>query len=160
MPKTYASTSAASISALTTPDLLRSYLASTVTYNNNAVLADTALSVTVEAGAKYKIELVVFSSVGAQQLKLDFGGTATITNFIGVWYGSDAGGVPAIDAQLYTDATADYTGAVPADGYITLTGSVEINAAGTFLLRGAQNSASPTNTTILRGSTLILTKMS
>lgn len=55
MPRSFTSTKGGA-NALTTSDVLRSYLASTVTYNNNATLADTALSVPVEAGAKYAIE--------------------------------------------------------------------------------------------------------
>ncbi|WP_212636677.1 hypothetical protein, partial [Salmonella enterica] len=54
--------------------ILRSYLASTITYNNNAGLANTALSVTVAAGGIYDIELVVHSTSVVKALNMDFTG--------------------------------------------------------------------------------------
>jgi hypothetical protein len=142
---------------------LVSYLATTVTYNANAVLANTPLSVTVAAGGIYAIELVVHSTSAATALQVDFGGTATIANFIG-WYESfgEDGGAATITNQFVSAAGTDYVFPSALDGAAckaTFTGSVEITDAGTFLLRGAQNSSDPSNTTILRGSTLVLTKM-
>ena len=162
MPKSNASASAASVSALTTSDVLRSYLASTVTYNNNATLADTALSVPVEAGAKYAIEAFLPNASVAKGVKFDFGGTATITNFIGNWQSIGGDDPLAFYTSLYvTSAGADFpAGFDTFTTHTVFTGSVEINAAGTFLVRGAQQSANLSDTTLLRGSTLILTKMS
>ncbi len=143
--------------------LLRSYLATTVTYNANAVLANTPLSVTVAAGGIYAIELVVHSTSAVTALQVDFGGTATIANFIG-WYESfgEDGGAATIANQFVSAAGTDYIFPAALDGATskaTFTGSVEITDAGTFLLRGSQNVSDPTDTTILRGSTLVLTKM-
>ena len=61
-----------------------------------------------------------------------------------------------------TAAGTDFNNSVvdgAADVYYTFTGSVEITDAGTFLLRGAQNVSDASDTTILRGSVLKLTKM-
>ncbi len=143
--------------------LLRSYLATTVTYNANAVLANTPLSVTVAAGGIYAIELVVHSTSAVTALQMDFGGTATIANFIGTWLALQSGSALA-DSPGPERSTSVSTSFGPgtmdgANGYYTLTGSVEITNAGTFLLRGSQNVSDPTDTTILRGSTLVLTKM-
>lgn len=144
-------------------DILRSYLATTITYNNVDVLANTALSVSVAAGGIYAIELVVHSTSAVVALKMDFGGTATITNFIGEWVGHVQVLGESFDgyAAGVTSAGTDFAPAGLLDGssnFYSFTGSVEINAAGTFLLRGAQNVADASDTTILRGSTLQLTK--
>lgn len=145
-------------------DLLkpRSYLAADVTYNNTAALANTALSVTLEAGKKYAIKLVVHSTNVARALNMDFGGTATITNFIGQWSSYEANsnfGNP--NAAQITAAGTDYSNTAldTNAGFYKFEGSVEINAAGTFLLRGAQHAADASNTVIKRGSTLVLTLM-
>jgi hypothetical protein len=144
-------------------EVLRSYLAATVTYNNVDVLADTALSVTVAASGTYEIEAALHSTSAVKGLNVDFGGTATVTNFIGLWSAHVASGNEA-DAARYERVTAagtDFTVAA-LDGAASVyrfKGSIEVNAGGTFLLRGAQNAADASNTTILRGSTLKLTKM-
>jgi len=146
----------ASGSGLPTTDLLRSYLASTVTYNNTATLANTALSVTVATGGTYDIELVVHAGdTTASRLKLDFGGTATFTNFIGQWQASITDEYITGYSDRSTDAGADFNGSGSLEGvpsYWTFKGTAEIDAGGTFLLRGAQNAAVSENTTILRGS--------
>jgi hypothetical protein len=147
------------------PTILKSYLAATVTYNNTNTLASTALSVTVAASTKYDIELTIHSTSAGAGLNMDFAGTATITNFIGQWTawqaGIDESGPSRIRGDRVTAAGTDYgPGALDGiDALYTFKGSVEINGAGTFLLRGAQNAAAPSDTTILRGSTLVLTKL-
>lgn len=145
---------------LASASILRSYLASTVTYNNVDVLANTALSVTVAAGGIYEIELNIYSTSAVNPLKMDFGGTATITNFVGQWNAQQATDIAAGNWLGVTAATTDFA-VVPGgvDTFTKFTGSIEVNAAGTFLLRGAQQSADASNTTILRGSMLTLTKM-
>lgn len=150
-------------SGLPTADLLRSYLAATVTYNNDDTLGDTALSVTVAAGGIYAIEMVVQSDNAVKSIKMDFGGTATITNFIGAWSTASAADMSAsgLMGNRVTSAGTDYTQVAfdGTNGVYWFTGTIEVNAAGTFLLRGAQNAADASDTTILRGSSLILTKL-
>ena len=141
---------------------LVSYLASTVTYNNTVTLANTPLSVTVAAGGIYAIELVVHSTSAVKALNMDFGGTATIANFIGEWHSQEATGIPSFNDWLAVSAAGTDYSNPDIDGntgYYTFTGSVEITDAGTFLLRGAQNVSDASDTTILRGSTLTLTRM-
>jgi len=140
--------------------ILRSYLAADVTYNNVDVLANTALSVTVAASGIYEIELNLYCTTAAVTgFTLDFAVTGTHTNFTG-FYAEQAEGSSANLGTLLTSAGTDYNStAFNGSGLITFNGSVEINGAGTFLLRGSQDSAVVENTTILRGSTLILTKM-
>lgn len=141
---------------------ITSYLASTVTYNNDNTLGDTALSVTVVASGIYAIDLVVQSTSAVKALQLDFGGTATIANFLGQWYGQDINDTGVYVTAKVTAAGTDFGTGLDLNGidsFYTFTGSVEITDAGTFLLRGAQNVADASNTTILRGSTLTLTRM-
>jgi len=151
------------VAGLAATDLLRSYLATTVTYNADDTLGDTPLSVTVAAGGIYAIELVVHSTSAVKALQNNFGGTATIANFIGQWESLQTDDILGSSDLSRVTAAATVTGAGAAmdgfDMYRTFTGSVEITDAGTFLLRGSQNVSDPTDTTILRGSTLILTKM-
>ncbi len=145
--------------------ILRSYLAADKVYNNVDVLANTLLSVTVEAGAKYDVELTVNSTNVARSLNLDFGGTATFNNCIGNWASWTTGAsltlVAANTLQITSPAT-DYTD-INLDGLgqpsvYTFKGSIDVNVGGTFLLRGAQNVANPSDTIILKGATLMLTK--
>jgi hypothetical protein len=152
--------------ALNNLGILRSYLASDVVYNNVGTLANTALSVTVAASTKYGIDLIVHQTSVGVELLMDFGGTATITNFIGQWVGhqtpDDESAPSRVRGTRVTSAGTDFHGSNvfdTLDAYYTFKGTVEINGAGTFLLRAAQNGAAPSDTTILRGSSLVLTKL-
>lgn len=141
---------------------LKSYLATTITYNDVAVLADTALSVTVEAATKYDIEVKVYTVAAVYRLNLDFGGTATISSFIGYWdavgpFDRDTLTEPSKVTAAGTDFSA--TNADSSHAIYTFRGSMTTNAAGTFLVRGAQAEAIAFDTTILAGSTLVLSKI-
>lgn len=145
---------------------LVSYLASTVTYNNAAALADTALSVNVAASGIYEIELTAHQGAGVSRgLNMDFGGTATATNFIGTWTAYNTPidtTVPTVGAGFRTTAAGTDTSTVFVllnNVYYQFRGTIEVNGAGTFLLRAAQESAHASDTTLLRGSVLKLTKL-
>jgi len=100
--------------------ILPSYLASTVTYNNNDTLADTALSVTVTSGGIYDIAVTVHSSSVVRALQVDFGGTATITNFIGQWISYDPSTGVSLTALRATAAGDDFNLSNDGtDGYAT-----------------------------------------
>lgn len=152
----------AAANVLVDADILRSYLATTITYNNVDTLANTALSVTVAASGIYDINLVVHSTSAVKALQMDFAGTATIATFIGQWEGYQTTDASTFNGLRVTAVGTDFVanGALDGvDGFYKFTGSVEVTDAGTFLLRGAQNAADASNTTILRGSSLVLTKM-
>lgn len=142
--------------------IIRDYLEANETYNNDDTLNDTALSVTVAASTKYKVELVGSQSSITRGLNFDFGGTATITNFAGVWESFDPSNIGGTHFSVKaTTAGTDFSdpGSDGLEWEYRFVGSVEINAAGTFLLRAAQRIADASNTVLLRGATLILTKM-
>lgn len=147
------------------PTILLAYLDTTVTYNNVDRLADTALSVNVAASGIYEIELVVHSMSAVRALKLDFAGTVTPANFIGTWTGYEmpltlADPTVGKGAQVTAMGTDFNPGGFDTFNMVfRFTGSLEVTTGGTFLLRGAQTIADASDTTILRGSTLKLTKM-
>lgn len=138
---------------------LTSYLATSVAYTSNDVLANTALSVTIPAAGNYEIDVILQTTEDIGGLRLDFAGTATVGNFIGVWYGYELASPTTIVAQKVTDAGTDYTGIGAAVCFYRFSGSAEFSAGGTFILRGSQEVASISATTILRGSVLKLTKL-
>lgn len=147
------------------PIRLASYLAADAVYNGTAGLSITFLSVSVEAGDIYDIELRVYSTQAFSPLNMDFGGTATITNFVGDWFCAAAGSPGAQDqsarvAAPGTDFTSDGMVDAAFSSYFTFKGTMEVAAAGTFALRAAQQTADVSDTTILRGSTLILRRIS
>lgn len=146
---------------VTADQLLKSYLATTVTYNNVDVLANTALSVTVASSGIYNIDVTVHAANAVSGLNMDFGGTATVTNFIGEWSLFKADDPSTGHITRVTAAGTDFhpSEGDAVDGFYTFKGTIEVNVGGTFLLRGAQDTADVSNTTILRGSTLVLRKM-
>lgn len=160
-------TAASSAGALTgVTSILKGYVASDVTYNDTAALAAVAgMSVDVEAGGIYDIDVAVQSTSAVNPLVIDFGGTATATNFIGQWLAYSASvdwtapsaGVGARVTSVGEDFYGSSLGGT--DAIYTFTGTIEVNAAGTFLLRGAQSVPDASNTVILRGSDMILTKL-
>lgn len=156
--------------ALTNLGILRAYLAEDEVYNADDTLGNiTSMSVNVEAGAKYRIEAefhVDIADATSGGLKIDFDGTSTITNFLGSWESCDATGAVGLNGEIMriTARGTDYTngtfqGGSTAEAVYKFTGSVEVNAAGTFLPRGAQQTSHASDVTILEGATMLLTKI-
>lgn len=144
---------------------LISVLASNKTYNNTATLATTGLSVTVEAGARYNINLKLSVQQAAKALQLDFGGgSATFSSFLGTYEGQS-------DDRVLTDGklvSAYNTAIVPTaldSGtkiflYYEFNGNCTIGAAGTVIVRGAQTAVDASNTSIFaEGAILTLQRV-
>lgn len=143
------------------PIRLTSRLAAPAVYNDVAAFSDSLLGVSVEAGETYDIELILYTTSVMQPLKLEFGGTASVTNFIGQWISNVASDFTAgSTSSVVTAPGTDFTATNSAEGYTTFKGTIAVNAAGTFLLRAAQESADASDTTIRSGSTLILRRIS
>lgn len=131
-----------------------------VNYTAETTLADTPLSVNVEAGGIYAIDMVLFvacDSSGGFKMDID-GGNAAVNLFniqYAVWPNS---GAPS-DGRFRTSADSDesFTGL----GVFRLIGqgTVDFTSSGTFILRAAQASSNGTPTTLYRGSRLTLTKL-
>lgn len=147
--------------ARTNLGFLASYLAADEVYNNDDTLGNTPLSVTVEAGGVYAIEALLYTTNAVRGPQFDLnGGAATVTNFIGTWATRINSSNTANNTQVTSIATA--YGPVSVDGISTMflfRGTIEVNAGGTFILRGAQHTANASDTNLLRGSTLELRKM-
>lgn len=145
----------------TSADFLKSYLAANVVYNNTATLADTNLSITVASAGIYEISAVLHSSNIARSPNVDFAGTATATNFIGGWTAHDAAQPTTTEGLRATSLGTDFSCSTcdSLDAVYQFTGTLEVSGGGTVLIRGAQHTASATNTTILRGSVLTARKL-
>ena len=105
----------------------------------DATMTSTALSVTLLAGRSYRIEccLKIANSTAADGIKVDFnGGTATITTFFAgaSFIGSVTAGVVVSEA-LDTDLTATV---VTGTDMMIINGYIEVDGAGTFILRAAE----------------------
>lgn len=132
----------------------RSYLASNFT-NATTSPANTALSITVKASRKYSIKLHAFlaDSVAADGVVFDFdGGASTVTNFrLHCTLFDTALNLSTQVTALATDmSSATLTG----DSLLECYGGLEVNGAGTFILRAWQNSHTAGTLTVYRGSTM------
>lgn len=138
------------------------YLPANVVYNNTATMANTALSVTVVTSGIYKIDAMVHFTNAVKAPAVDFGGTATVTNFLGQWNGcTSSDTLCSGNGARVAAAGSDFTNLSlnGSDGYYKFTGSIEVNVGGTLVLRGSQAQADVSVTTLLQGSTLTLTKL-
>lgn len=123
----------------------------------DATLTNTALSYTVIAGRNYRIHGVLQASntTATEGIKFDFaGGTATATTFF-----MSANAIGSVVAGTVTStalSTAlNYTTLTGTD-YIILEGYLKVNAAGTLILRAAENTTAAGTVTIGAGSFIAL----
>lgn len=140
--------------------VLRDRLDADVTYNNDDTLNDTVLGGPVEAGEEYIIRVILHGTNPTRSLNFDFGGTATISEFKGVWKSFEPGSV-TLAATKVTSAATDYNNSALDAGeeYYEFDGSMKVNAAGTFILRAAQRTAHASDTILQDGSSVILFKI-
>jgi hypothetical protein len=125
--------------------------------NATATMANTNLSFTVIAGRSYQIEglLQVSNSTAGEGVQLDFnGGTATATTFF--MSVNNIGTVVAGTVTAAALATAMNYTSVTGTVYLLLNGFLKVNAAGTLILRAAENTHSTGTLTIGAGSWLRL----
>lgn len=128
---------------------------------SNTTLANvTGMSVNLVAGATYIIDIYLAGTAGASGgIKVSLGGgTATATSF-------------AADSWLYNGTTVagqtqstTYSGNQVATtaAFTTcfITGTIVVNAGGTFVVQAAQNASNGTATTIAVNSNMTLTRVS
>jgi hypothetical protein len=116
---------------------------------------DDHLTVTLKAGRKYAFRFFCMTNptLTAGGMDIDLNGTATHTNIRGRVLKFYDDGTSAW--QEFTAASAEMTLAAGAGlDHFVIEGTTEVNAAGTFLLRWAQNTSDATASTIKRGSYL------
>jgi hypothetical protein len=137
-------------------------LATDTTYNNTSAYANTGLNLPVVAGGVYKVDIFLIASLHGTTPKFDFnGGTATATQFQGVWeYQADGFALSSVTSIVTALSTSSNPNSGGTFKYIyRFTGILTVNAAGTFIMRSAQGSAAANDTTLLAGSTMILTRI-
>ena len=118
----------------------------------------TGLTATVVAGKFYRFEATLYTSSNvAGGVKAAIAGTATATAIVYEGITTDAG----LSTQTRATALATAVGGVTAvtAGYIRITGTIQVNAAGTLTVQFAQNASNGTASSVLVGSTFVLTQM-
>lgn len=137
--------------------LTSNYTNATTTFSN------TSLSATVVAGRKYsgRVVLRCSDSTAAEGIKFDFnGGSATMTSFnagvVSNIQGATAG--TTISAALATAINFSAMNGTT-DHWIVIEFQMTVNAGGTFILRGAQNSHTSGTATIGTGSSMLIEDM-
>lgn len=124
--------------------------------NATAGLTNTNLSVTLIAGRTYSFfaALYVSNSTTTDGVQIDFGGgSATATNFIAQAIISDGTTVDS-NTRLTTLTTTSSAATLTNSGVITVSGTITVNAAGTFIIRAAENSHTVGTLTMSQGSFL------
>jgi len=127
--------------------------------SSEATLQDTELIATVEI-AEYQFEAFLHVQSDAGGVRLAFGGTATISEYIAQYVAESATANTRLATSRITTATNNFTyGSGGSDAHILIRGSVKFTAAGTFKLQFAQKDADPSGTSLLQGSGLIMHKV-
>lgn len=122
----------------------------------NTTLANiTDLSANVVAGKKYEFEVKLYTTSDvAGGVKASIGGTATATSVI---YEALVYDNATLAAQTRATSLASPVGGVTAvtAAYITITGTIVVNASGTLTVQFAENAATATSS-VLVGSTFVV----
>lgn len=138
---------------------LTAFLATQVVYQNDDT-GSSPLSVTVVTPGTYKIEVLLHSgNAGGVGLATYFGGTATVTRFMGVWEVFDVvGGFNELGgAYLTTDpATGPDVNFTSAEYIYRFTGTATLTTAGTMTVHGSQSASDPLAVTLEPNSSLEL----
>lgn len=118
----------------------------------------TGLTANVAAGKTYRFEAKLYTTSNvAGGVKVAIAGTATATAIVYEGLTIDAG----LITQSRGTALGAAVGAVTAvtAGYITISGTITVNAAGTLTVQFAQNASNGTASSVLVGSTFVITEM-
>jgi len=143
-----------------TREVLAKQLAANVAIVSSVVLSNTSLSVSLEVG-NYILRAILHVDPSATGgFKYAFAGSASATNFIAQHLIRDTstGAVLAVTRATAIGFERDVGGG-SANIWCEVEGSLEVNAAGTFILQAAQKTSNAVASTLLRGSTMTLTKV-
>jgi len=142
------------------PQIQQSRVSTQFDKTSDTTLANiTGLTATVVAGKIYRFEATLFTSSNiAGGVKATIAGTATATSIRYEGMTTDAG----VTTQTRATALGTAVGAVTAvtAGFIKIEGLITVNAAGTLTVQFAQNASNGTASSVLVGSTFVLTQMS
>ena len=142
------------------PQIQQSRVSTQFDKTSDTTLANiTGLTATVVAGKIYRFEATLFTSSNiAGGVKATIAGTATATSIRYEGLTTDSG----VTTQTRATALGTAVGAVTAvtAGFIKIEGLITVNAAGTLTVQFAQNASNGTASSVLVGSTFVLTQMS
>ena len=126
---------------------------------NTTFAAITGLSLTVVTGGTYIVDAHLIGSSGAVGgLKAAMGGTATATSSNVTSWNYNGTTINAVTNQTVWGSNLTATAAIYTD--LIIQGSVVVQTGGTVTLQAAQQASSGTNTTVLSGSVLALSRVS
>lgn len=148
------------VSEVTSPVLRSPPLEGDITYNDDDTFADTGIAVTVEDGGIYAVRLTIFNTNDTTGLKTRFAGAAVLEADYGQWFSYKANDFAdgVLTAFVSVIGTA-FEGKSGSQVYTTFEGSIEVNTGGTIELQAAQSTGDPTDSTILKLTSLILIKL-
>lgn len=135
----------------------------TVTYktadeslNSSTVLqADNHLTTSLNASSKYAFRFVIqYTGEAAAGIKVALNGTVTVTNLSSIVLIYDSAPVLSAATPLSVLGSGIGSSGNDGSGVVVIEGSIETNAAGTFLLEWAQNTSDVADTIVKRGSYL------
>lgn len=142
------------------PQIQQSRVSTQFDATSNTTLANvTGLTATLVASRIYRFEATLYTASNiAGGVKFAIAGTATATNIIYECVVIDSN-VNA--AQTRATALATAVGGVTAVtvAYAKITGTITVNAAGTLTVQFAQNASNGSASSVLVGSTFVLTEM-
>lgn len=143
-------------------DVLTKTLPADYVVSSDASPNETDLQVNVVTPGTYDLKVSIHSKSDARALKMMLTGSAVMEAFIAQWTCSDAyDSTVLFTTRRSLPAGIGMISPSVLDGrnaFCSINGSVEFSTAGTFILRGAQTIPDPSNTTMLKGSTMVLTQ--
>lgn len=130
--------------------------------SSTTVQADDHLTLTLAASTKYHFRFFIFTNNAgaAEGFRCTVNGTVTVNSFKAqITIFDDTLNSMAALTRITTLGTEVAAGLGAGDNFTTIDGTIETNASGTFELRWAQNVSGADNTTVQRGSSLVVTKV-
>jgi len=137
------------------PSIQQSRVSTQFDKTNDTFSNITGLTANVEAGKTYRFEIIVFGNIGASGagLKYAIGGTCTITN---MYAGENTSSVPI---STFGTTVASNGGSTTGLVFKRINGTITVNAAGTLTLQFAQDITNATPSSVMVGSTFVVTEM-
>jgi len=141
-------------------DILAKTLAADYVVNNDASLNQTDLQVTVATAGTYDVKISVHTASDVKALRMMLTqGSATIDSFILQYTCSDAWDSSINFAARRYVAPGPVSLPTAMDGrevFCQISGSVEFSSTGTFILSACQNWPDMSDTTMYKGSSMVL----
>ena len=140
-------------------DILTKTLAADYVVNNDASLNQTDLQVTVATAGTYDIKISVHSASDVKALRTMLSGSATVDAFLVQYTCSDALDSSISFAARRTLSPGPVSLPSALDGrdvFCQISGSVEFSSTGTFILYACQTTPDISDTTMFKGSTMVL----